>query len=173
MKRAIKFRGKDLATDKWVYGDLIENQGRFFIYHATSETTVKDDDDNKITIVATEVDNNTVGQFTGLRDNNGKEIYEGDYLEACFKYDDISSDGCVIPDQDCIVHGVVEWDDCSLCIKIQDCEYPLNKEFGNGELGYLSFAAFQSPEDDIEVIGNVHDNPCLLENEKLESYDQD
>ena len=69
--RKILFRGKRLDNGEWVYGDLIENQGRCFIYHATSETTIKDNDDNKISVVAVAVDHDTVGQFTGLSDKDG------------------------------------------------------------------------------------------------------
>ena len=73
-----KFRGKRLDNRKWEYGDLIENQGRFFIYHATSETTIEDNDDGRIVVAAVEVDPNTVGQYPGLQDMNGKDIWTDD-----------------------------------------------------------------------------------------------
>ena len=49
-----------------MYGDLIENQGRYFIYHASSENTIEDNEDGRIVVAALEVDPNTIGQLTGM-----------------------------------------------------------------------------------------------------------
>lgn len=59
--KVTKFRGKRLRDKQWVVGDLIENRGRCFIYHAISETTLADNGDGLITVVAEEVDSTTVG----------------------------------------------------------------------------------------------------------------
>ena len=65
--REIKFRGKRLDNGEWVYGDL---HIRTPFPHIHSE----------IDYGRVNIDPHTIGQYTGLRDKNGKEIYEGDVI---------------------------------------------------------------------------------------------
>lgn len=132
MERQIKFRGKRFDNEEWIVGDLMENQGRFFIYHATSETTIEDNDDYKITVSAVEVNPATMGQFTGLLDRNGKEIYEDDIL------------GC--PEDDYFLHEVVIF--AEGCFMVKD--------------DYTTITMCAVDTQYRTVIGNIHDNPSLI-----------
>lgn len=131
--REIKFRGKRLDNGKWESGDLLENQGRNFIYHATSESTIEDNDDGRIVVVAVEVDSSTVSQYTGLKDKNTRKVYEGDVLTA--KFESV---------------GVVEWQNGCFVVN-----------FGDVDVFQISDCFDDSYQ--MWVIGNIHDNPELLE----------
>ena len=147
MAREIKFRGKNSKTKQWVYGDLL-HVGNGFIITTNSELgePLPDGDIglayslDEIAVVIPE----TVGQFTGLLDKSGKEIYEGDI---------IFSKKC-----DCraILHKV---------------EYNVdNAMFVAKPIQGWDFDFCQIRKDWIdkygkEVIGNVFDNPEPMEGE--------
>ena len=95
------------------------------------------------------VDPSTVGQYTGLVDKNGRRIFEGDILHIAKIADGLG--GYYQPPFDYPVNVVVKWDLCAWMWETL-CE----------DKRYISFPdAWYHYE--CEVIGNIHDNPELLE----------
>lgn len=152
MKREIKFRGKSIIGDKWVYGDLLHIGGGYIINHGSQ----KDYDishDNKFAIQfyheeVSVVFPDTVGQFTGLYDKNGIEIYEGDIINVNGKYPRL-------------VKFIDEYA-CFCIARISDLD-------NNLETGYWQQVIpgwWNNPDREIEVCGNIYDNPDLLKGDK-------
>lgn len=67
MEREIKFKAKSLVSHNWVEGDLFHENGRTYI--------------RRENVNLAKVDPSTICQFTGLKDCNGREVWEGDIIK--------------------------------------------------------------------------------------------
>lgn len=168
--REIKFRGKSKKDGKWLYGYLGESKFKILNTEYSEKVIFKNvwefNSDNCALIVKDlSVDPDTIGQYLGLINEDGKEIYEGDIIEINFKYEYQSLQGA-IPDQDCFCTGVVTWiaEHFKFMLQLIKAEFPLNKEFEDAESVYVPLDIFDFAE--IRILGNIHDNPELLEETK-------
>lgn len=138
MSRTIKFRGKRTDTGEWVYGDLFQKKDGLVAIRRNYHTWAEGPYD--LPDPSDDEDYivypDTVGQYTGLKDKNGTAVWEGDLL--------------LTPERDIMV---VEWQDAKLITK---CVRPANPR-------YVNSLAFAYPVS--VIIGNIHDNPELLEDE--------
>lgn len=127
--REILFRGKRVDNNEWVYGFLSKSRGN---NHFLSLCI--DHEENGV-MLSSIVEPETIGQYTGLTDKNGKKIFEGDIVSTS-KEDE---------------RGVVRCED-------SDAAYVIGCD-DNIDLSFLENLWGR----DVEVIGNIHDNPELAE----------
>lgn len=127
--REILFRGKQINNGKWWFGSLItpKNLNKTYCIHNDIELPFYRG-----------VIPETVGQYTGLTDKNGKKIFEGDIILTEFGQAQISFDEC---------RGFGGYS---------------NRRKSNGGLVFLCGCDLESGC----IVGNIHDNPELLEEEE-------
>lgn len=148
--REILFRGKRIDDDKWTYGYLFKCWGRcYLLWGMNGDNPIKE-----------EVYPETVGQYTGLTDKNGKYIFEGD-LFVPYTYGEKDNDFA----------GVIEKRGASFVLRsknyadsrLDDC---VEKIFSHYQPNVGEIFVPKNEVAQGEVIDNIHDNPELSEVKK-------
>ncbi len=147
----IKFRGKSKRTGEWLYGDLVRNVEGEFAIVPPFEMTMNNYCGNY------EVDKETIGQFTGLYDENEREIYEGDIVDWVFFYMDCNG-GAI--ECDTIVTGIIDWYQGGFILKVINNDFDDAGQYGISDLN-------TETTSDVVVKGNIHDNKELLDIDDL------
>ena len=130
--REIKFRGREKESNKWVFGYVRQWKCCFGeAWH------IQGKNDN-VHIVIPE----TIGQFTGLKDHKGREIYEGDIVKV-------------------VSYGEESFHVVKYMVEEDYPAFDLAPVLGDGEGNSLSYS-LNDCDTKITVIGNIHDNPELL-----------
>lgn len=132
MNREIIFRGKDFLKEEWVYGDLVKTKNFVAIKRTNGDY-----------FHPTQVSPNTVGQYTGLKDKNGKKIFEGDILEYIGERKD---------NMNKVYHRKVVFHKGMFAL--------LSKELP--AYSALNYHCMEDGRSAWSVIGNIHDNPELI-----------
>ena len=143
--REILFRGKSTKTNQWIYGGFHIWEKRQVC--VLGNDRLKDDEISCVitvnsfadwnmprTMQAVEVIADTVGQYTGLTDRNGRKIFEGDIVNILTENEEF---------------GIITYDDGGFFVDAST----FSVDFMNNING-----------SDIEVIDNIHDNPKALKN---------
>ncbi len=125
-------------SNVWVTGNLIVSNGKYYIHPVNNVVNVK----NEIgrIIVMHEVIPDTICQCTGLKDKNGKLIWENDICDRKEQYPEI------------VKYCGGDW--------TLDYSYASHKESG---VYYCNLGFYAEERKCVEVIGNIFDNPELLE----------
>lgn len=132
MNREIIFRGKDFLKEEWVYGDLVKTKNCVAIKRTNGDY-----------FHPTQVSPNTVGQYTGLKDKDGREIYEGDILQYIGKRKD---------NMNKVYRRKVVFHEGMFAL--------LSKELP--AYSALNYHCMEDGRFAWSVIGNIHDNPELM-----------
>ena len=146
----IKFRGKRTDNGAWVYGDLQH------VYRINTKEQAEQSgrrSEPVVRVAYSDVDKDTIGQSTGLYDENGSEIYEGDIVDWTFFYTGYCNGGAV--ERDTIVTGIIEWYQGGFILKVINNDY-----VGAGQYSILSLNT--DTTSDVVVKGNLYDNKELL-----------
>ena len=136
--RAIKFRGFNNSNSEWNYGNLVIVDGK---YHITDQEEYEEVSDYTL------VDKSSVGQFTGLYDKNGTEIYENDILQL--KRDGKEYNPLLVVYSE-VYAGFCMLSESTLNNVIYKPHKPVNPNW------------WDEFKDEIEIIGNIYDNPELF-----------
>ena len=129
--RDIEFRGKRTDNGEWVYGNLVRGCDEKYSY-------VVEFGNRELCRNYVNVDPETIGQYTGLKDKNGKRIFEGDIVKSC------------------------EYDDIYFVRYFNDENYPAFDCVPDVPLCECNGLAFLVNTEGCEIIGNIYDNPKLL-----------
>lgn len=141
MERTIKFRAKRIDNNKWAYGGLIQADD-YCIIDQGNELYVERDynfrgDTHFFQLSGVMCDEKTVGQFTGLLDKNGNEIYEGDIIKGF----------------DIIIEVWYSEDTACFMAEMKEPQNDMVDILGGYDTARM------------EIIGNIYDHPQLIKEE--------